>query len=380
MTPRRQVLAPLGTVLAVLGVVAAVALLRPEHGGHTPAPLPLGAPAAGAPGTYDLVGTFPTGTPADAAVWTFTASDRADRLAAALHTTRAALHVSGPAQSWSFPSESATSVSPASPGPPLAKDLVVRAAAPVLAALGLDVGDAVVTTSPYGGSATLGPSVTGLRTVGLQTTVAVDRTGVLQYASGWLGRPSRGDSYPLVSAREAFDALPALVHPDLCRLRAAGEGGGCANAPTPQVTGAHLGLLMQVLADHRQALVPAWLFDVRGSSTPVAQVAVAPRYLAAGTPQASDLPLPSEVAPAPPSAVVRIDAAHRGTTPDERTVGRRRTRWSCSSASRAPARGCTSRPRPRRTAPASSWCFGLIPDRRTGPAPRTTGRGRSPSR
>jgi hypothetical protein len=386
MATRTQVLAPLGTVVAVVAVAAAVTLLSPGSGAHRPKVLRLATESApkvasglasggGSGGGYRLVGTLPAGTPDDAAAWTFTPSARTGRLASALHTTPAALRVShDPSQSWTYsPCAEDTSVSssdgatgcavappgvvvpppavtsgsgtssssgsgapvapdaPASspvpldtkplplPPHPVAKDVIVTAAAPVFTALGLDVSEAVVETGPYGGTATLDPTVGGLQTVGHQTTVNVDRTGTIQYASGWLGDPTKGDSYPLITAQQAFDALPALLHPDLCRLPAPDNEGGCAAAPTPQITGAHLGLLMQPLQDHSQALVPAWLFEVTGSTYPVAQVAVAPTYLASDEPApiASDQPVPAPpVDPVGTKVTVAIDRATRVKAPN----------------------------------------------------------------
>jgi hypothetical protein len=355
MATRKQVLAPLGTVVAVVAVVAAVTVLTPGGGTHPPKVLQLGsgspkeAMASGtAGGGYRLVGTLPTGTPTDAPLWSFDASPgaRANRLASALKTTTSALRIShDPSQSWSFSpcaedtsvtsSDGVTGCAVATPGtavapsagsspPNLRVDLVVKAAAPIFEALGLEAGQAVVETSPYGGTAVLDPTVSGLQTVGFQTSVSVDRTGTVQYASGWLGDPTKGDRYPLVPARQAFDALPTLIHPDLCRLPAPGEPAGCAAAPSQEITGAHLGLQMQPLKGGSQALLPAWLFDVKDSDYPVSQVAVDKKYLASDEPttKASDqpVPLPVQVDPAPATVAVAIDGAARGTGPNEVVV------------------------------------------------------------
>jgi hypothetical protein len=362
MTTRKQVLAPLGTVLAVVGVVALVALLSPGGAKDSPQVLDLasGAGRAEAPtasgastasGGYTLIGVLPAGTPDDAPAWSFDRGASASRLAAALHTTTEALQISrDPSQRWSSsPCGEDTAVSSAggavgcavapvqspvpsdgkplpAPPPPVSREVVVKAAAPVFAALGLESSKAVVETGPYGGSATLNPTVGGLETVGFLTSVHVDRTGAIQFASGWLGVPRRGDSYPLISARRAFDALPALLHPDVCRLPAVGEPGGCAAPPSPQISGARLGLLMQPLQDSGQALVPAWLCEVKGSSDLISQVAVEPRYLAPRR-HASDQPLPANpvdpgapVDPAPSKVTVGVDHARRGATPDQVVV------------------------------------------------------------
>jgi hypothetical protein len=45
------------------------------------------------------------------------------------------------------------------------------------------------------------------------------------------------------------------------------------------VTGAHLGLAFTGLDDEQAALLPVWLFDVEGWTTPLVQSAVEPRFL-----------------------------------------------------------------------------------------------------
>lgn len=389
MATRMQVLAPLGTVVAVVGVVAAVTLLNPGGRTHSPRVLQLASGSAApksaasdsrAGGAYKVTGRLPSGTPADAAAWTFDAagSARVAELATALHTTKAAVQISdGSSRQWTYSacagetsvsSDGASTCAVASPGvavgpgtgsgtssssgsgpavadapvrspmpidgigrgkplasppPAVPKDVMVKAATPVFAALGLDVSQATVDTSPYGGSAVLNPLLSGLDTVGFTTSVSMDASGKVRYASGFLGDPTMGDSYPVISAQQAFDELPAFAHLDLCRLPAAGEPAGCGAPPALEITGAHLGLLMQPLAGNDEALVPAWLFEVQGSDYPISQVAVAKKYLATDpvpTPNASDQPLPSAVAPANPSTPLSVDAASRGAKPNELVV------------------------------------------------------------
>jgi len=115
---------------------------------------------------------------------------------------------------------------------------VTAAAAPLLQALGLSGG--TITTTGYGGSVTVTRRVGGLQRVGLTTRVVVDRTHVVQSANGWLGNASKADSYPLVSARNVFDALPELHPLAICPI---GPDAKSCLAPVPiEVTGAHLGL------------------------------------------------------------------------------------------------------------------------------------------
>ncbi len=364
MATRMQVLAPLGMFAAVAAVVAAVALINPGTGGHSPRPLKLAgggsqdavAPSAAlgtAAGTssssdYRLTGTLPTGTPADAAAWDLTAGkasgDRLTKLRAALPTPSLQLSTAA-GQSWSWSpcaqdtvsssdgvtsscavtipdggvvvggtgsggtsAPDAGSGSPPSPGPSVPEATVTRAAAPVFAALGLSVDDATIDTTPYGGTAILDPKVDGLETVGFATQVTVDARGQLQYASGWLGTATRGDSYPLLSAQQAFDALPLLPRPMmLCPVGP--DGQGCQAPPPQEITGAHLGLLGQPLQTGGQVLVPAWLFEVTGSPVPLAQVAVQHQFLA---PPAVDLPASTDPAAEPPAPV---PSPHRATEP-----------------------------------------------------------------
>lgn len=354
MTSRAKVLAPLGTfvVVAAVGVTAA---LVSSPGGHAPATLHLAAgraanaapslATAGTGGGYKLVGTLPSGRPADAAVWTLTSGstdvDLVARLAKAFKAgtpvrtgsgwRAGGLFVSGDAgQSWWF-SQCAPATSPdttssdtmsssvvcavATPGavvngtgsgggsagsggsaiaplppagpvaapvepPAIAASVVRAAAAPVLAALGLSGG--TVTTSGYGGSVAVTRSVGGFQTVGLTTRVDVDRKGVVLSANGWLGEASKGDSYPLVRATEAFKALPALPRLEMCPVGP--DGKGCPLPAAIEVTGAHLGLSLQALTGTGQVLVPSWLFDVKGSAEPLAAVAIQRQFLGGDAP------------------------------------------------------------------------------------------------
>lgn len=54
---------------------------------------------------------------------------------------------------------------------------------------------------------------------------------------------------------------------------------GCAPTPDQVVTGATLGLTQAYTTDRGILLVPAWLFQVRGESTPVAVGAVQQAFL-----------------------------------------------------------------------------------------------------
>jgi hypothetical protein len=175
--------------------------------------------------------------------------------------------------------------------PPVATLAETRAAAaPVLDALGLTA----LPANAGPGYVTVERSLPGTPTVGYTTALTVDADGAVIGGSGWLGEPRRGPSYPLVSARTAFDSLVTMPVPlpaIACPITAMGRSLCPAGQPRV-VTGATLGLTLTYRDDGRPILVPAWLFDVRGSDVPVAQIAVAPRYLGA--------PVPPSVAPVPP--------------------------------------------------------------------------------
>jgi hypothetical protein len=206
----------------------------------------------------------------------------------------------------------------------MAKDDVRSAAAPVFAALGLDVGDARIETWAYGGSATLRTTVGGLEVAGMQTSVQVDRDGAVQGGGGYLATPDKGDSYPLVTAQDAYDELPPMMTAMLCPVGP--DGKGCGTPQPVEITGAHLGLMLRALTDGGQALVPAWLFEAKGWTEPIAVVAVQKQYLLEPTPEPTSKPEPGAstepggaVPPVPPATdpgtarqPVRVDKAYAG--------------------------------------------------------------------
>ncbi len=376
MTSRAKVLAPLGTFVVVVAVGVTATLVWSPSGGHGPRLLHLaaGRSASSAPslavagGGYTLVGTLPSGTPADAPAWTLTSgsagSDLIARLATAFRAGRptrtgtgwraGGLIVSGEAgQSWWYSQcgmdrgvtstgagalgvpapavSSAVGCAVAAPGassggvaPPPAIDppatpasVVTSAAAPVLEALSLSGG--TVTTSGYGGSVTVTRRVGALEAVGLATRVDIDREGVVQSASGWLGGIAKADSYPLVSAREALGTLRELPRLDVCRIGP--DGKGCVPPAPLTVTGAHLGLSLQALTGNGQVLVPSWLFDVKGSSEPLVAVAVQTRFLGGDEPTA-DPGTGSSPGAGPGSRVLfGFDTAKAGATPRVLVLG-----------------------------------------------------------
>ncbi|MBI1377656.1 MAG: hypothetical protein GC157_09280 [Frankiales bacterium] len=228
------------------------------------------------------------------------------------------------------------------PGPkpvvtPVPDDAARAAAAPVLAAAGLDIADAVLGPRSATRDVSVDPVVAGLPTYGIATRVTVDARGVLA-ATGRLGEPVEGPAYPLVPAATALETLRLLPRPDIAM--ACLQGTDCTPR-TPAVTGARLGLVPRWDAEGSTAtelLVPAWLFDLEGGGDPVPVVAVAPRFLgepdpgpvasaSAGSPgtdggsgsdpgtpagpPASDLPLP--VQPSGPAGSPRAVAVSAAT-------------------------------------------------------------------
>jgi hypothetical protein len=173
---------------------------------------------------------------------------------------------------------------PVVPSPPPTVPAVPEAqgravAAPVFDALHLDIGDAAV----FEGSPatfTVDPTVDGLPTVGYDTAVSVTASRIVD-ARGLLGPVVDGHEYPVLSARAAYDRLTRTL---MMRPMIA-----CIAPPVKQdpmlcggplvVTGARFGLSMQYDGTS-PLLVPSWLFDVKGSDRPIAQVAVDPAYLA----------------------------------------------------------------------------------------------------
>ena len=352
--------APVLTFVTVVGVGVAVALVH-DGGGASPARsgprvLKLAAgsngaqepAAAGGSSGYRLATALSGDKPADQQAFELTHGpadrDVVAKLADALHAGVPArsgegwqaggLTVSGRAgQPWVWSScAPPTPVAPdgptagsgcavssgvagSTPPPDVPVSTVKDAVRPVFASVGLDVDRARVDISPYGGSATWTPDGVS----GMDTQAVVDRNGTITSASGWLGDRVPGDTYPVVSAKDAYGDLPALAHPDLCRIGP--DGKGCLPPDPVEVVGARLGLSLQPTSDGGAVLVPSWLFATRPAGT-IAVIAVEAQYRQSAPPptqQPRDLPattdpgsgsgggsapggpgVPTEVAPAPP--------------------------------------------------------------------------------
>ncbi|MEU0075148.1 hypothetical protein ABZ027_37285 [Streptomyces sp. NPDC006332] len=190
-------------------------------------------------------------------------------------------------------------------GDPVSEAVAKKAAAPVLKAVGQD--DAKLDASRTLGAQRIvnaEPVIRDLPTYGWTTGVTVDARGQVLSGNGQLKAPVKGDTYPVLSAKETLALLNA----------APGSGhrmgiGGCA-VPVPQkdrleapcssstatpaketltVDKAVFGLAPHTVAG-RQTLVPSWLFDVRAAGErddfTVAYPAVDPKYVASPTPSA----------------------------------------------------------------------------------------------
>ncbi|MER7518096.1 hypothetical protein [Streptomyces sp. NPDC126499] len=170
---------------------------------------------------------------------------------------------------------------PSGGGSPVSEAAAKAAVAPVLKAVGQD--DAKLDASQLmNGSVRVvnaDPVVDGLPTYGWSTGLHVGPDGSVIAGSGRLKEPVKGESRPVVGARQALDAL----NEDAKGAGSVGIG-GCATAPPAstadgpdapcepsgkaasphvvEVTGAVFGLAAQDVKGE-QALVPAWLFQAR---------------------------------------------------------------------------------------------------------------------
>ncbi|MEU2419772.1 hypothetical protein ABZ619_01710 [Streptomyces sp. NPDC007851] len=332
-----------------------------SSGGATPPPLALDGHSAGGNGiaagepdpygvTYRASGTLPGG-PGSAAVYQpagEVSKDRVAALAKALGITGApvtegqvwrvgtdhdgsggSLQVNRAAPGiWTYSRYApgtddckATVTCVKDPAAPAAEPVGVaaarKAAAPVLKALGED--DAKLDTSQVMGAQRVvnaDPVIGGLPTYGWTTGLTVGAKGELVGGNGMLATPVKGDTYPVLGAARTLalmNAAPGTGHrmgiggcaapvPQKDRLEqpcAASTPSTTASAAPAVVEKAVFGLAAQSVAG-RQALVPSWLFQVRGSGSAAAYTvshpAVDPKYLAsASTPSASASAAPRDV-------------------------------------------------------------------------------------
>ncbi|MFJ8547133.1 hypothetical protein ACIRFH_35235 [Streptomyces sp. NPDC093586] len=214
---------------------------------------------------------------------------------------------------------------PSADGTPVSEAAAKKAAAPVLEALGQDAAE-LDASQVMGARRAVNaePEVGGLPTYGWTTGVVVDAWGEVVGGSGQMAAPIKGDTYPVLDAKET-----------LALLNSPGGGsragtGGCAG-PVPLEEGTEQGPCEPStgapgkpgkpqpsdretitvrdavfgLAVHpergRPALVPSWLFEVRAPGTEdtftVTYPAVDPAYLTSAAPSPSDRPASPPASP-----------------------------------------------------------------------------------
>ena len=293
--------------------------------------LPEPADGGGTGSSYVLHATLPSGTPAPAPVWPLpqpTAADAAHvATAVGLAATPTAVRGGWVARAgshlltvrddggWSWGIDcmpdvplaeeslqvacgSAVTTPARAAGPTFER---ARALAdPILRRLGWAGAVVTIATGSPTTTVTARRSVGGTEVSGWLTTLSFTVAGLLDAASGWSVAPVRGRAYPLVDAATALRTLRTEPRPLplLCRVRTDGRP-GCAPAAPTVITGARLGLALRHEPD-RALLVPAWLFDVEGSSQPLALVAVRPQFLATPAPTPVPMGVPNNEASATP--------------------------------------------------------------------------------
>ena len=166
--------------------------------------------------------------------------------------------------------------------PPVPEKVARNIARPVLESVGVNPDTARVETAGGQRSVVVSPEVAGATIFGLETRVAVDEHGQIVDASGWLATPTAGATYPLITALQGYQQLLQQPQP-LSQLgmpcQIVPGTPGCAPTPVRVVTGATLGLTAAYGTGRSILLVPAWLFQVRNDSTPIAVVAVERAFL-----------------------------------------------------------------------------------------------------
>jgi hypothetical protein len=185
----------------------------------------------------------------------------------------------------------------------LARDLLTRVAAPMTGA------EVRVVQGFDRWSVSAFPRVGGRPTAGFVWTAGIGAKGEILSATGWLDSPRPGDTYPLISVREALQRLrnrqvpgPITEAPGSlpCARTEQPQLDGCGPAKplTLQVTDVRLGLqfataLAGTSGAERPAsyLVPAYFFQLDGSwERQVSVIAVQDRFLGT-TPTPTAVPL-----------------------------------------------------------------------------------------
>lgn len=130
------------------------------------------------------------------------------------------------------------------------------------------------------------PVVGGLPTFGMTTSVGVGADGLIEFASGWLGDPERGDAYDLVGVDAALDRLAEasgwVSHAPGPRADCPDCDGAAPPAPV-RLDAIEVGLqLVPAYGAEEAWLVPSYLFGIAdaGAGAVVAAFAVADEHLA----------------------------------------------------------------------------------------------------
>ena len=179
---------------------------------------------------------------------------------------------------------------PVTDAAPLSRAQVLAVTGPVLAAVGLTVEQARITSRPQGTQIWVDPIRDTLATVGVATRLTLTPPGAISAASGQLAAGRPGVAYPLVSAREALAQLPG------------------APAGPAVLASARLALAPLPLGPDRLVLAPTWVFTVPGREQPVTQLAVRP----APTPS----PIVDLTFTVSPDGLVLTVRTSRGVCPD----------------------------------------------------------------
>ncbi|MEP6697525.1 MAG: hypothetical protein ABJA34_11705, partial [Pseudonocardiales bacterium] len=298
-----RLLAPVAVAALVVAVVAgATVAIRTSHrssqSAGTKAPLLRLTSGSGTPATpgpirggnfrrYVLAGPLPSVPPAAAPVYRFDPAsaplDSVRRLASALGLTGTPQHTpdgwhlrSGARQltvqdgaGWPWQLIDLVEVSsprlvhpsePIDPVPGLhapSTSSAEHAAATLLQALGLGAQDLLI--NEYGGVVEVRAPrrVDAKPAAGFDTHIVIGTGDRVRYGSGWLGHPGATGSYPLITAKEAFERLQAQSSPLM--LSCCRAPGIASRAMTLTVTGARVGLMVAT-DEQGSLLVPAWLF------------------------------------------------------------------------------------------------------------------------
>lgn len=193
---------------------------------------------------------------------------------------------SGSGSGGSDPTPVDPTPAPAPTKPAPSSDAALTAAEPILAALGIAAEPRVLPAWSSWRTVMVDPTVAGLPTVGIATTIDVDTTGVIG-AMGRLESPTAGPEYPILTAAAALERLnsaprplPAIACPETKDGPSACPG---VDLRPAVITGATLGLTLS-FDGADPILVPAWLYTVDGWTDLMPAIAVEDRYLGEPTP------------------------------------------------------------------------------------------------